>query len=102
VLAEAGRVLSNRSFADGTRGFFHPLGFGFGAAVYLSRLYAAIEAIEGINSAEVLVFKRYWETPGNDLARGRIEMGPFEIARLDNDRNFPENGVLRLTAVGGL
>lgn len=102
VLAEAGRVLSNRSFADGTRGFFHPLGFGFGAAVYLSRLYAAVEAIEGINSAEVLVFKRYWKMPGNDLARGRIEMGPFEIARLDNDRNFPENGVLRLTAVGGL
>ena len=29
-------------------------------------------------------------------------MTPFEIPRLDNDRNFPENGVLRLTAVGGL
>ncbi|MGB3866324.1 MAG: hypothetical protein WBA29_11935 [Xanthobacteraceae bacterium] len=102
VLAEADRVLSNRSFADGTRGFFHPLGFGFGTAVYLSRLYAAVEAIEGVNSAEVLVFKRYWEMPGNDLARGRIEIGPFEIARLDNNPNFPENGVLRLTAVGGL
>jgi hypothetical protein len=29
-------------------------------------------------------------------------MGDFEIARLDNDPNFRENGVLRLTAVGGL
>ena len=29
-------------------------------------------------------------------------MSPFEIPRLDNDRNFADNGVLRLTAVGGL
>ena len=29
-------------------------------------------------------------------------MSLLEIPRLDNDRNFPENGVLRLTAVGGL
>lgn len=102
VLAEAERVLSNRSFADGSRGFFHPLAFGFGTAVYLSRLYAAVEAIEGVASAEITLFKRYWELPRDELARGLIEMGAFEIARLDNDVNFPENGVLRLSAVGGL
>lgn len=102
VLAAAERVLSNRSFADGSRGFFHPLAFGFGAAVYLSRLYAAAEAIEGVNSVEITLFKRFWETPQGELERGLIEIGPFEIARLDNDRNFPENGVLRLSAVGGL
>jgi hypothetical protein len=102
VLAEALRVLSRRDFADGSRGFFHPLGFGFGQAVYLSRLYAAIEAIEGVNSAEVTLFKRFWELPQGELGRGLITIGPFEIARLDNDRNFPENGVLRLSAVGGL
>ncbi|BCH26315.1 putative baseplate assembly protein [Mesorhizobium sp. L-8-3] len=102
VLGEALRVLSNRSFADGSRGFFHPLNFGFGGAVYLSRLYAAVEAIEGVNSAEVMLFKRFWELPQAELDRGLIEIGPFEIARLDNDRNFPENGVLRLSAVGGL
>lgn len=102
VLAEALRVLSNRGFADGSRGFFHPLNFGFGGAVYLSRLYAAVEAIEGVNSAEVTLFKRFWELPQGELDRGLVEIGPFEIARLDNDRNFPENGVLRLSAVGGL
>ena len=37
-----------------------------------------------------------------ELEKGAIVMTPFEIARLDNDRNFPENGVLRLSAVGGL
>jgi hypothetical protein len=102
VLAEVQRVLSNRSFADGTTGFFFPLRFGFGKAVYLSQLYAAVVAVEGVNSAEITKFKRYWDPPRGELDRGAIAMTPFEIPRLDNDRNFPENGVLRLSAVGGL
>jgi predicted phage baseplate assembly protein len=102
VLAEVQRVLSNREFADGTTGFFFPLRFGFGSAVYLSQLYAAIMAVEGVSSAKVTTFKRYWETARGELEKGAIPMTPFEIPRLDNDRNFPENGVLRLTAVGGL
>jgi hypothetical protein len=28
-------------------------------------------------------------------------LGPFEIAQLDNDPDFPENGVLRLAMRGG-
>jgi hypothetical protein len=38
----------------------------------------------------------------DELEHGVIPMGPWEIPRLDNDPNFMENGVLRLTAVGGL
>jgi hypothetical protein len=102
VLAEVQRVLSNQTFADGTTGFFFPLRFGFGSAVYLSQIYATVSAVEGITSSEILTFKRYWELPHNELERGAILMTPFEIPRLDNDRNFPENGVLRLSAVGGL
>lgn len=102
VLAEAGRVLSNRTYGDGTTGFFFPLRFGFGTAVYLSQLYAAVTAVEGVNSAEVTVFKRYWDAPRGEIDKGAIAMTPFEIPRLDNDRNLAENGVLRLTAVGGL
>jgi hypothetical protein len=101
LLAEVARVLSNQRFADGTTGFFFPLRFGFGSAVYLSQIYAAVSAVEGVNSAEVLVFKRFWNLPAGELEKGAIAMGPFEIPRLDNDRNFPENGVLRLSAVGG-
>jgi hypothetical protein len=102
VLAEVQRVLSNRTFADGSKGFFFPLRFGFGSAVYLSQLYAAVSAVEGVNSAEITKFKRYWDPPRGELENGAIVMTPFEIPRLDNDQNFPENGVLRLTAVGGL
>lgn len=102
VLAAVARALSTRSAADGTRGFFHPLEFSFGQPVYLSRLYAVIEAIDGVESVTATVFKRYWEVARDEIARGLITMGDLEIARLDNDPNFPENGVLRLSAVGGL
>lgn len=102
VLAEVARVLSNRAYGDGTVGFFFPLRFGFGTAVYLSQLYAAVTAVEGVNSAEVTTFKRYWDPPRGEIDKGAIAMTPFEIPRLDNDRNLAENGVLRLTAVGGL
>lgn len=83
-------------------GFFALTQFAFGQPVYLSRLYAAVEAVEGVDSAHVTVFKRYWEAANGEIGKGLIAMGDFEIARLDNDPNFRENGVLRLTAVGGL
>ncbi len=101
VLQAVARILSNRAFPDGSRGFFHPLAFGFGQPVYLSRLYAAIEAVDGVDSATVTLMKRYWEAARDELDRGLAEMGPFEIPRLDNDASLPENGVLRLTAIGG-
>ncbi len=101
VVAAVARALSNRAFADGTRGFFHPLEFVFGQAVYLSRLYAAVEAVPGVESLTVEVFKRYWEVARDELARGQIPLGPFEIARLDNDLNQPEHGMLTIAAVGG-
>ena len=102
VLEEVQRVLSNKAFADGTTGFFFPLRFGFGSAVYLSQLYKAVSVVEGVNSAEITLFKRYWDLPRGELENGKIPMSPFEIPRLDNDRNFPEDGVLRITAAGGL
>ncbi|QPJ62398.1 MAG: hypothetical protein G3M70_11165 [Candidatus Nitronauta litoralis] len=101
ILRAVSERLSNKQFADGARGFFHLLEFNFGDPVYLSKLYAAIEEIPGVESARVEVFKRYWFDANDELEKGRIPMGPFEIPQLDNDPNFPENGVLRLTAVGG-
>jgi hypothetical protein len=102
VLEEVARRLSNQTYAPGKDGFFHPLAFSFGEPVYLSRLIAAVEDVEGVSSTRVSLFKRYWEIGGDELKRGVIEMGDFEIALLSNDPSFPEQGVLRLTAVGGL
>ncbi len=101
ILQAVSERLSNKQFADGSRGFFHLLEFNFGNPVYLSKLYAAIEEIEGVESARVQLFKRYWQDASDELERGLISMSPFEIPRLDNNPNLPENGVLRLTAVGG-
>jgi hypothetical protein len=102
VLEGVRRALSNRRFAVGAVGFFHPSRFAFGESVFISRIYAVVERVEGVESAVVTRFKRYWELAGDALERGEIALGDGEIARLDNDPNLPENGVLRVTAVGGL
>jgi hypothetical protein len=46
-------------------------------------------------------FQRQHEPATSGLATGLLPMGRLEIARLDNDPNFPERGVLRLTLGGG-
>lgn len=102
VLEAVARALSNRQYADGSMGFFHPSRFAFGQDIYLSQLYAALEQVVGLDSAVIKVFKRYWIVANSELENGVVLIGPSEIARLDNDRNFMENGVLRLKAVGGL
>jgi hypothetical protein len=101
VEAQVMRLLSNQAYPDGTHGFFYLPARDFGQPIYLSRLYEAIDRVAGLESATVTVFKRYWEAAGDELAHGVIAVGAFEIPRLDNDRNRPEDGVLKLNAVGG-
>jgi hypothetical protein len=94
-------VLSNRLRSNGQRGFFYPDNFTFGQRLYLSKLYAAIEAVDGVDSAEVKVFQRFGKLPNNELEQGYIPIDRLEVVRLDNDPNFQENGVLRLNMLGG-
>jgi hypothetical protein len=94
-------ALSSRINRDGSRGFFHPDNFTFGQAVYLSRIYAAIEAVPGVLSAFITQFRRFGKTDNGELASGILPAGPWEIARLDNDPGLKENGVLRIVAGGG-
>jgi hypothetical protein len=94
-------ALSAQALPDGTRGFFHPAQFTFGQPVYLSRIYAAVERVDGVDSAAVRVFRRYGHTDAGELERGVLAIGPWEIARLDNDPSFVEHGVLRVTVQGG-
>jgi hypothetical protein len=102
VLKAVSDALSNRRFPDGRTGFFYLPQLNFGEDIFLSRLYATVEAVEGVESAEVTRFKRYWDAENDEIDRARIALGDYEIARLDNDPSLPENGVLRLTAVGGI
>lgn len=94
-------TFSNRVLPGGARGLFHPDNYTFGQSVYLSQLYAAAETIEGIESVEITTLQRQG-VPGSDaLETGKLELRRLEIARLDNDPNFPEHGVLRITLEGG-
>ena len=82
-------------------GLFDPANLTFAQPVYLSQVYAAVEAVEGVDSAEVLVFRRHGRLPAGEVEQGFIPVGAWEIAQLDNDPNRMENGSLTITAAGG-
>lgn len=94
-------TFSDRIFPDGRRGVFHPDNFTFGQPVYLSPLYAAAQAVEGVASVEIPRLQRLRRESRQALDDGFLPVGPLEVARLDNDPNFPERGVFRLTVEGG-
>ena len=94
-------VLGSRMRSDGTRGLFHPDNFSFGQTVFLSPVYAAARAVAGVDSVQVTRLQRQGQDDPTPLADGFMPLGRLEIARLDNDPNFPEHGVLRLTLHGG-
>jgi len=94
-------ALSNQVNTDGSRGFFHPDNFTFAQPLYLSRLYAAIEAVEGVESVFITMFRRYGKSANGELEAAVLRTGPWEIIRLDNDPNRMENGVLRIVSGGG-
>jgi len=96
-------VFSNRILADGTRGVFHLDNFSFGQTVYLSPLYAAAMKVEGVAAVKVTTFERQAARDLNQsaLKAGKLTLARLEIARLDNDPNFPEHGVLVLNVEDG-
>jgi predicted phage baseplate assembly protein len=101
VVQAVREALGRDSDAAGRTGFFHPDNFTFAQPVYLSAVYAAIEAVAGVLSAFVTVFRRFGKPDNGELASGVLPIGAWEIARLDNDPGFQENGVLRIVAGGG-
>ena len=97
------QIFSNRVLPDGTRGVFHPDNFSFGQTVYLSPLYAAAMKVEGVAAVTITTFQRQASPDPKQLALhvGKLTLGRLEIARLDNDPNFPEHGVFRLNVEDG-
>ncbi len=95
------QVFSNRVLANGRLGIFHPDNFSFGQTVYLSPLIAAAQAVAGVDSVDIKVFQRLDIDDSKPLVDGKLPLNRLEIARLDNDPNFPEHGVFRLSMAGG-
>jgi hypothetical protein len=101
VKAELLSRLGTSLLPGGRRGLFHPDDWTFGQPVYLSRLYAAATEVEGVDSVEVVRFQRWGRPPRGEMETGVLPLGRLEIARLDNDPSFQENGRLELLMGGG-
>lgn len=93
-----------QAFASGAKGFFNPDNFTFGKPVYLSQIYATAERVEGVESIEVERFEVWGQTKTGTEAidEGVIKPGRFEIIRLDNNPNYPENGKIEFSMEGGI
>jgi hypothetical protein len=101
ILQAVDRVLSVDVLPDGRLGFFHPDNFSFGEPVYLSRIIAAAQAVEGVEAVRPEVFQRFVNPLPTSLDDGIIPIGGLEIAQLANNPNFRERGRLTLRAEGG-
>jgi predicted phage baseplate assembly protein len=86
---------------NGDKGFFHPDQLTFGEPIRLSTIVAESQAVPGVASVEVSTLQRLFSPPNHELEDGLLPLGPLEIAQLDNDPTFPENGVLTIE-IGGL
>lgn len=101
VKKELFEVFSNSILPDGRRGLFHPDNFTFEQTVYLSPLYAAAQKVAGVDSVKITRFQRQSRPDMAAVHTGKLELNRLEIARLDNDPNFPERGIFRLDLGGG-
>ncbi len=95
-------TFSNVALPDNRQGFFHPDNFTFGQPVYLSRLVSAAMRIPGVLWVETLRFQRWGQVAEGETDAGMIKIDRLEIARLDNDPSFPENGKIEFVMTGGM
>lgn len=104
VLAAVLDVLSTRRLPGGAHGLFHADEIQFGEDIPASRIVAAVQRVAGVAHVEITAFARTdvgTEPARQSLVNGLIAIACDEIAQLDNDPDFPERGVLRVTAKGG-
>ncbi|MEO6193093.1 MAG: putative baseplate assembly protein, partial [Thermoanaerobaculia bacterium] len=94
-------TLGSRALPDGRRGFFHADNLSFGEGIALSRLIAAAQSVTGVESVEIVAFHRLHEGPAGEIEKGFLPLAPLEIARLDGDRRFPDNGRIKPEMRGG-
>jgi hypothetical protein len=94
-------LFSNRILPDGRRGFFHPNNFTFGQGIALSQIVAIASAVPGVENISVTKLERLFKGSNGEIKAGFLPIGSSEIARLDNNPNFPENGKFTIDLRGG-
>ena len=68
---------------------------------FLSRIIAAAQDVEGVQSVTVTEFRRLFAPPNREIDNGILPLASHEIAQLDNDPSYPERGQLQITVRGG-
>jgi len=101
VLAALREVFGRRRRPDGSLGFFHPDNLRFGQGVAASQLTAAAQRVEGVQWALVEQLERMGEGDHGELDAGYLPIADTEIARVDNDPGFPEDGTINFVMDGG-
>lgn len=94
-------AFGDRILPNGEKGLFHPDNLTFGSGIYSSRLIAAAQAIAGVQEVDLIKLERYFEGPNDEVASGVLQLGPLEIAQLNNHASLPENGRLAFDMRGG-
>lgn len=80
---------------------FDPDRLTLGRTVWLSPIEAAVRSVPGVASLRVTAFRRWGATDTEALRARKLALGPLEVARLDDDPDFPDRGVLTLDVEGG-
>ena len=101
VAARVREALRPSGGASGRHGFFHADNFTFGSPLYLSKLIAAVMAVDGVQSVTPRKFQRLGRLPQGEITSGVMRPGSFEVFQLEDDPSFPERGRLTLTMGGG-
>ena len=101
-------ALGNGVMPNGKRGLFNPDNLTFGEGIYVSPIIAAVQAIPGVVEVQLTRLAPYLPGSAAPTTRpdfvpknGVLTLGPFQIARLDNDPSAPMNGRLTLLLRGG-
>jgi hypothetical protein len=94
------RVLADLRPGSADRpGYFHPDRLSFGDSVRLGDLIAFVQGIAGVRSVTPVVFRELNDTTG-PAVRDVIALGGTNVARLDADPSYPENGTLDVRVIG--
>ncbi|HTX40566.1 MAG TPA: baseplate J/gp47 family protein [Acidobacteriaceae bacterium] len=95
------QLLGTGTLPNGSNALFNPDNFTFGQPVYLSPIIATVQQTDGVASVTVATFQRQGQPATSGLTSGVIPLQSLEIARLDNDPNYPEHGILTVNVCGG-
>jgi hypothetical protein len=92
---------SNQVLPCGRPGFFHPDNFTFDQDVYLSQIRAEAQGVDGVSWVRVTRFRQQDRPETCAIDAGVLRIGRLEVARMDNDANYPDHGKLVLNMMGG-